>query len=313
LGAYEQLYSTMATELGDRLLTIGEFARRSRLSPKALRLYERQGFLIPARVDRENGYRRYGENQLTTARLIAMLRRIDMPLAQVAEVVAAAERQSADVTKIHRQDRPSTGNGDVQSTLGAAAAAIVAAYWQEVENRIASQRQLSAHIQRRLLGEEGSFEMYQVQERDVPEQTVLTEQRHIHAHELPTWIPAAGQRLIKAAENHGGLAGPMTVIYHGEVNQDSDGPVEVCIPVGSAEPDATDAAMRSEPAHHEAYVRITKAQVAYPQILSAFDAVAQWIGSNGKQVAAAPREIYFADWDAAGPNDEVCDVSFPIE
>jgi DNA-binding transcriptional MerR regulator len=313
LGAYEQLYSTMATELGDRLLSIGAFARRSRLSPKALRLYERQGILIPARVDRENGYRRYGENQLATARMIAMLRRIDMPLAQVAEVVAAVERQNADVTKVQRRGQPSTSNGDVLTTQGAAAAVLVANYWQRVENRIASQRQLAAHIQRRLLGEEGSFEMYQVQERDVPEQTVLTEQRHIHAPELPTWIPAAGMRLIKSAENHGGLAGPMFVIYHGEVNQDSDGPVEVCIPVGSAQPEATDAAMRREPAHREAYVRITKAQVAYPQILSAFDAVAQWIGTNGKQVAGAPREVYFADWDAAGPNDEVCDVSFPIE
>jgi effector-binding domain-containing protein len=214
---------------------------------------------------------------------------------------------------VQRRDLPASGNGDVQAAPGSAAAALVATYWQTVETRIASQRQLAGHMQRRLLGEEGSYVMYQVQERDVPEQTVLTEQRHIHAPELPTWIPAAGGRLMSAAASHGGISGPMIVIYHGEVNQDSDGPVEVCIPVGSAQPNATDAAMRSEPAHREAYVRITKAQVAYPQILSAFDAVAQWIGTNGKQVAGAPREVYFADFHAAGPNDEVCDVSFPIE
>jgi DNA-binding transcriptional MerR regulator len=313
LGAYDQLYSTMSTELDNRLLSIGAFARRSRLSPKALRLYERLGILTPARVDSENGYRRYREDQLVTARLIAMLRRLDMPLAQVAEVVAAAERQNADVTRVHRQNSPVTENGDVQTSPGSQAAALVAAYWQEVESRIASQRQLSVHIQRRLLGEDGSYHMYQIQERDVPEQTVVTEQRHIHAPELPTWIPQAGMRLMKAAESHGGIAGPMLVIFHGEVNQDSDGPVEVCIPVGVSQPDGADAAMRTEPAHREAYTRITKAQVAFPQILSAYDAVAQWIGANGKQVGGAPREVYFTDWDAAGPNDEVCDVAFPIE
>ena len=74
----------------EQLLTIGVFARRSRLSPKALRLYDRLGLLMPAHVDEENGYRRYREGQLETARLIAMLRRLDMPLASVAEIVDGA-------------------------------------------------------------------------------------------------------------------------------------------------------------------------------------------------------------------------------
>ena len=33
-----------------KLLTIGEFARAARLSPKALRLYDELGLLRPARV-----------------------------------------------------------------------------------------------------------------------------------------------------------------------------------------------------------------------------------------------------------------------
>ena len=104
----------------------------------------------------------------------------------------------------------------------------------------------------------------------------------------------------------------MLVVYHGEVNEDSDGPVEVCIPVGLEQPVSEATAMRREPAHNEAYVRITKAQVEYPQILSAYDAVAQWITAQGRSVTGSPREVYFTDWDAAGPNDEVCDVAFPV-
>jgi hypothetical protein len=41
------------------LLTIGVFAKASRLSPKALRLYDELGLLTPARVDPVTGYRRY--------------------------------------------------------------------------------------------------------------------------------------------------------------------------------------------------------------------------------------------------------------
>ena len=58
--------------------------------------------------------------------------------------------------------------------------------------------------------------------------------------------------------------------------------------------------MRCEPAHREAYVRIRKAQVEYPQILSAFDAVAQWLAARGLPSSAPPREIYFANFHGAG-------------
>ena len=50
-------------------MTIGEFARAARLTPKALRLYG-DGLLPPAAVDRETGYRFYDPGQLVRARLI---------------------------------------------------------------------------------------------------------------------------------------------------------------------------------------------------------------------------------------------------
>lgn len=61
-----------------------------------------------------------------------------------------------------------------------------------------------------------------------------------------------------------------------------------------------------------AYTRISKAQVAHPQILAAFEAVERWIAGHGLEVTGPCREIYFADWDAAGPEDPVCDVAFPV-
>ena len=56
--------------MDDPLLSIGVFARRSRLSMKALRLYDRLGLLTPAEVDESCGYRRYRESQLVSARLV---------------------------------------------------------------------------------------------------------------------------------------------------------------------------------------------------------------------------------------------------
>lgn len=270
----------------DRLLTSGEFARRSRLSPKALRLYEQQGLLVPDEVDEVSRYRRYRVERLADARLIVWLRRLDMPLADVAEVLAA----------------PAAGRAE-----------LLDAYWEGVTARFAAQRHLAAHVRDLVSGHEGGFTMSAtVHTRDIPEQLVLSEQRHITPEELPAWIGAAMGRLMAAAAPAGGLAAAPFVVYHGEVNHDSDGPVEVCVPVDPARAAALTALTRTEPAHREAYVRITKAQVAFPQILSAFETVTRWLGEQGLPCGDSPREVYFADWDASGPDDEVCDVAYPL-
>lgn len=80
-----------------KLVTIGEFARAARLSPKALRLYDDLGLLRPVRVDPSSGYRFYSPDQLERARLVAWLRRIGMPLARIAEVcdLSAADAAQA--------------------------------------------------------------------------------------------------------------------------------------------------------------------------------------------------------------------------
>jgi DNA-binding transcriptional MerR regulator len=219
-----QAPSTPAASLDgvERLLTIGVFARRSRLSPKALRLYDERGVLTPARVDEGSGYRRYAETQLETARLVALLRRLEMPLAEVAAVVAAPEGRRAE---------------------------LVAQHWATVEDRFAHQRQLAEHLRIRLAGDEGGYDMYEILERDVPEQRFLTEQRHVLVQDLPGWLATSIGRLIESADSFGGQAGPTTVIYHGEVNEDSDGPVEACVPIAPDQEVTGSVPSRVEPAH----------------------------------------------------------------
>jgi serine/threonine protein phosphatase PrpC len=78
-----------------KLLTIGEFARAARLSPKALRLYDELGLLRPFRVDEWSGYRYYAPSQLERARLVAWLRRIGMPLAQIGAVADSPPASAA--------------------------------------------------------------------------------------------------------------------------------------------------------------------------------------------------------------------------
>ncbi|EFE75874.1 regulatory protein [Streptomyces filamentosus NRRL 15998] len=101
------------------MVTIGEFARLSRLSPKALRRYDELGLLRPALVDPVNSYRYYDPAQVEGARLVAWLRRIGMPLNRIGRVVA----------------------------LDAGAAAVeVRAYWARVEAETAARRDLAMYL-----------------------------------------------------------------------------------------------------------------------------------------------------------------------
>ncbi|MDT0614301.1 MerR family transcriptional regulator [Streptomyces lancefieldiae] len=279
----------------DELLTIGAFAARARLSAKALRLYDRLGLLVPAHVDEGTGYRYYRAEQTERARLVALLRQLDMPLARVAEVVRAD---------------------------GSEAAGLLDAYWAGVEARVAGQRTLADYLRARLSGR--SSEMYGkfvVETVDVPEQVVISETRHTLAGELPAWIGASLTRLGEAAGDCGGVTAPPFVVYHAEVSAESDGPAESCVPVADAaaarswvegQGRSWQSQVRVEPARRLAYTRITKAQVAHPQILAAFEAVEEWIAAQGLTVAGPCREVYFADWEASGPEDPVCDVAFPV-
>ncbi|SNY06431.1 MerR family transcriptional regulator [Paractinoplanes atraurantiacus] len=67
--------------------SIGEVARASGLSVSALRFYDGAGVLVPAGVDPATGYRRYADEQVRAARLIAGLRRVGMPVAEIAAAV----------------------------------------------------------------------------------------------------------------------------------------------------------------------------------------------------------------------------------
>lgn len=267
-------------------MTTGEFSRRSQLSIKALRLYDRLGLLRPAVVDGRNGYRRYDESQLFTARLIVLLRSLDMPLNEVARVVAANGQEAAD---------------------------LIESYWASQERRFAAQRQIAAMLRPGVATSDPPSGQLPVHERYVPGQTVLTEQRHVYLGQL-TWTQQATARLVTQAERCGGVAGKRFVIFHGLVSADSDGPVEVCVPVAHPPDDPAELAWRAEPAHHEAFIQVTKAHFEVPAILSVYDQLTRWAEAPDREQTGPPREVYVPGVEPlfADAGTHVCDVAIPF-
>jgi DNA-binding transcriptional MerR regulator len=88
-------------------LTIGQIARLSGLTTRALRHYDKLGVLRPADVSGGNGYRWYARDQVDIARHIRVLRELEVPLDEIRRILAdprsddAAARIAAHRRRIH--------------------------------------------------------------------------------------------------------------------------------------------------------------------------------------------------------------------
>ena len=214
-------------------VSIGEFARRSRLSVKALRLYDELGVVVPARVDEASGYRYYDVAQVDEARLVVMLRQLELPLAEIKELLACDPADAADR---------------------------IAAHWHDAEAAHDARRELADYLVNRLRGKESV--MYEVATRDIPERSLLCLKRNVD--EPGAW--ALGKEFIAIMRERPlpkmeGREGAAFAIFWGEVSADSDGPVEWCKPVPESDARALashypELSLRTEPAHREAYVEI---------------------------------------------------------
>ena len=245
----------------ESLIPIGEFASAALLSQKALRLYGENGLLPPAWVDPDNGYRYYRLEQLHDATLISMLRRAGMPLAEIRSCLR----------------EPSVGRID--------------AYEREVVAEVAERRRV-LHYVKRILKEEP---MYDVLTEQVDERPYVSRTKRVLVPELEPFIVDTFRELGRDS-----AAEPAFVLYHGPVNAEEDGPVEVCVPRSDGD--------KRLPAGEIAFTEIQGQQCQFPQILSAYEAVYRWAKEHGRQAAGPAREIYLR-----GPGvDEQLRIAVPL-
>ena len=251
------------------LMSIGEFARLSRLSAKALRLYDELGLLPPAQVDPDSGYRWYAASQLDNARLVASLRRIGVPLAQI-QLILSLEPE--------------------------AAAAKVGAYWSGAEADHAARRDLAGYLVDRLTGKRNV--MYEVKVRDTPARSLLCLLRHA-SNRQEVWDlgkEVIGMLKAQPPPRVHGVAGAAFLIYYGEVNQDSDGPVEFCWPVpqdlaGQLAASFPGLTLRTEPAHQEACIHLGQDPVTAAQSQLVSDSAIAWAAEQQRQPSDLPLRV----------------------
>ena len=252
----------------------------SRLSIKALRLYDQLSILQPRHVDPQSGYRYYEADQLPRARMIRTLRDMDMPLVPLRQVLAAFAPSPAQ------------------------AEALVRGYVSMREKQLEQiQRLVPSFIQ--LIQQEMNSMSLEVKVKTIPTQQVLSVTRHVKVDKLESTIQETVAMLKSTRAGQSASAADVPFgIYHGAINEQDDGPIEICLPVKGKPAVEDDVTLKELEGGKAACVTLLGAQCAFPAILNGYDTTVEWIQKNGYEIAESPREV----WRTPPGNDEQIEV-----
>lgn len=265
-------------------LNPSEFGRLTQLSRKALRLYEQHGLLLPAAVDDSNGYRSYHPSQLARARRIRLLRLMEMPLAEIADVLACWQNEAAVRRLIH------------------AHVARLADRWR------------AAQLAARLLAEEFTPQTeqnmdFKFERQTYPAQQVAYIRRQIAVPAFHEWIMPALQQLRNFIEAGGAqTTGDPLCLYYGPVNESDDGPVAICWPFKGTLRPAGEIQIRELPAHHAITVRTFGEYNRYPDVLEMWNALSRAVDEQQLSGDFAHDNTTYEIWH----DDETMTIVWPV-
>jgi DNA-binding transcriptional MerR regulator len=273
----------METHRQDQM-TIGQFAQAARLSHKALRLCHRLGILQPAYIDLDSGYRYYLPEQLARARLVRLMRQLELPLATIGQITAAHDHDPGRAREM------------------------AAAYVEAFEARAAEVRRLFPVLINALSGKEKDMTL-EVEVREVGPRRIASLSGRVKVGGLDGFIRSSLASLREEAQRTvNRLVEAPFGIYHGPINEDEDGPIEVCWQLEGEMASAGEMTVRTLPGGRLAAVAIHGPDCYFPAILSAYDAACQWIVDNGYELAGSPQEA----WLSQPGEEEQMEIRWPF-
>ncbi|MFE4620313.1 MerR family transcriptional regulator [Streptomyces sp. NPDC056747] len=271
------------------LLPIGQFSQASGLSVTALRHYDASGVLVPAFVDPVSGYRYFRRDQVRTAQSIRALRQLDIPVEEVGRLLGGDEEELAAALRAH---------------LRAA------------ERRLEVQRSMVHSLLSRLT--EGAEMTHRVTVRQGAAERILVRGATLDNSGLDAFLRGAYGEMYEVA-GHGPLTftGPAFVRFHGVCDDENETLVEACLPFweDGAQPTHLPEGMtvRELPETILACTEVEGAAASFPQILGAYDSVADWITEHGFAFAGPVRMVYRRWTGTPDAPDNRLEIAWPID
>lgn len=272
------------------MFKIGEFARLTQVSAKALRLYDEMGLLKPVRVDPFTDYRYYSADQLPRLHRIIALKELGFTLEQIKPLLA--DNVSAEQIK-----------GMLMLKRAEASQAMQAEH----------ERLMRIEARLHLIELEGRMSNYEVIVKNVAAERVAGVKGVIPDFDGSQM--AAFNALFDKTYGYvygRGVrdAGCGIAVYGNDDGSMQNVPVEAAVQIGNAKLESGDGVeVHSLPA---ATMATTVHKGVFTDMGQAYNALMKWIEANGYRIAGSGREVYL-QYDRGNPGMNVTEIQFPVE
>jgi DNA-binding transcriptional MerR regulator len=250
----------MAPTPDNRLFSIGEFSRATGLTVKALRFYHEEGVLPPALVDADSGYRYYRAEQIEAARVVKLLRDLELPVREIATLMA------------HRDDRERLAEALAQQKL-------------VLQARIKKDRQAVRKLNELLTAERTGGIM--TESSDVEEKTVGP--LLVAGIRTKGKYSDCGKLFATLFRQARGAAGGSPMLLHFDTEyKESDADYEACVPLKATR--AIKGASVRELPGGRCVSLIHKGP--YEELGRSYERITRYIKERGHRTAVPSREVY---------------------
>ncbi len=270
-------------------IPIGRFSMITRLTCKALRLYDETGLLTPAVKDRFTGYRYYQLSQIQRGVMIRSLVDLGFPLAVINDVIDA--RENNDMERVRYLI-------DIQR--------------QRVASEI-GRLQTIDHLLQRQERELFSMLLSEPQVKKIEPLRVLSiREKGIYEITIPELIGRLCS-FLQSPQTNGNtvsITGPFITLYHDGEYKEVDADLEVAVPVTGRLPDQIPGiVVRTLPGGRFASV-IHKGP--YQDVHESWGSLYEWTANQGLEPKAPCRDHYLNDPNEVPEEELLTELLIPV-
>ncbi|MDJ0570671.1 MAG: MerR family transcriptional regulator [Pleurocapsa sp. MO_192.B19] len=272
------------------MLKISDFAQLSRVSPKALRLYDRMGLLKPIKVDSQSNYRYYSATQLPRLNRILVFKELGFSL----EEIGCLLNENISLAEIRGMLRLKQS---------------------EIQQRLLDDQSRLIRVEMRLqeLEQEKSMSNYEVILKPIKSQLVAATLGIIPNFDDcgPILESLFDQVYTYAFGNGLKEVGCGINIYHETTLRDKDIPVEAVVPIPHKIPTSDRIWIYKLPEVET--VACVVHHGSFASLGNAYCTLLEWVGKHGYQISGSTREVYLQYERNGDPSQYVTEVQIPVE
>ena len=270
-------------------IPIGRFSTVTRLTRKALRLYDRRGLLVPKAKDNITGYRYYTGDQIQRGVRIKYLSSLGFGLDEIAEYLEAED--AGDASRV---------SGLVDSRLRSTEEELIRL------RRVASMLENNMELMKETMSEPLV--------KEVPETRVISKRDKGPIGETIGRLIGELMGVIHTPENQANfvkIVGPFMTLYHDLEYKEQDADLEVAVPItGKVTLSDPSVEVKNLPGRRVASL-VHKG--SYETIGPAYAKLYDYVVRSGLELSGPMMDVYLNDPNTVEPNEILTEIQAPVK